>query len=297
MALVFQAIIIVFCIGYYFFDQRKTNLPFYDESKKLHKKYDSSIQHKFKYNGTYPINTGRNISLIEPFVLESSNGNITVDGINQLEVVIPNSRRFKEKYVKNTSENSDSYIIQTVAYYWTKNGAGGFYQNEEFGLSKMKYHLWIDERIEMDDVENFDKAELAELFTSNDVISRLSHTLLRQNTKIEPIDHNGTQVSVIPYIFDCSSEEIDIKCFFLTRNNKYDVQSMLKLQDWENILRITLSQLINDGYVGGKVTVLPSDKTFEILLKLGLALEPKVLEEEYVKIKTMKLAETILNEI
>ncbi|CUM54920.1 unnamed protein product [Debaryomyces tyrocola] len=71
----------------------------------------------------------------------------------------------------------------------------------------------------------------------------------------------------------------------------------LKLQDWENILRITLSQLINDGYVGGKVTVLPSDKSFEILLKLGLALEPKVLEEEYINSKTMKLRETILNEI
>lgn len=297
MALVFQTIIIVFCIGYYFFDQQKKNLPFYDVSTKLHKKYHSSIQHKFKYNGTYPINTGRNISIIEPFVLESSNGSITVDGINQLGVVIFNSRRFKEKYVKTTTESSDLSIVRIEAYHLTKDGTSGFYQNEEFGRLGMKYHLWIDERIEMDDDENFDKAELAELFTSNSTISRLSHTLLRQNKKIEPTEHNGTHTRIIPYIFDCSTDDVDIKCMFFTRNNKYDIQSMLKLQDWENILRITLSQLINDGYVGGKVTVLPSDKSFEILLKLGLALEPKVLEEEYINSKTMKLGETILNEI
>lgn len=296
MALVVQTIIIVFCIGYYLFDQQKKNLPFYDVSTKIHKKYHSSIQHTFKYNGTYPINTGRNMSIIEPFVLESSNGNITIDGINQLENFIPDSGRFKEKYVKNTMESSNSSMAEEIAYQMTKPGTSGFYQNEEFGQLRTKYHLWIDERIKMDDDENFDKAELAELFTSNSAISRLSHTLLRQNKKIEPIEHNGIHTSIIPAIFDCSSDDVDIKCLFFTRN-KYDIQSMLKLQDWENILRITLSQLINDGYVGGKVTVLPSDKSFEILLKLGLALEPKALEDEYINVKSMKLRETILNEI
>ena len=276
---------------------KKKDLPFYDISTKIHKRYHSSIQHTFKCNGTYPINTGRNMSIIEPFVLESSNGSITVDGINQLECFIPESHRFKEKYVKNTMESSNLSIGEQIAYQWTKPETGGFYQNEEFGLLGMKYHLWIDERIEMDDDENFDKAELAELFTSNSAISSLSHTLFRQNKKIEPTEHNGITTSIIPAICDCSSDDVDIKCLFFTRNNKYDIQSMLKLQDWENILRSTLSQLINDGYVGGKVTVLPSDKSFEILLKLGLALEPKVLEEEYINLKSMKLRETILNEI
>lgn len=297
MALVIQTIIIVFCIGYYLFDQQKKNLPFYDVSTEIHKKYHSSIQHTFKYNGTYPINTSRNMSIIEPFVLVSSNDSITVDGINQLENFIADSRRFKQKYVKNTIESSNSSIAEAITYQMTKPETSGFYQNEEFGQLRMKYHLWIDERIKMDDDENFDKAELAELFTSNSAISRLSHTLLRQNKKIEPTEHNGIHTSIIPAIFDCSSDDVDINCFFFTRKNKYDIQSMLKLQDWENVLRITLSQLINDGYVGGKVTVLPSDKSFEILLKLGLALEPKVLEEEYINMKSMKLRETILNKI
>lgn len=94
--------------------------------------------------------------------------------------------------------------------------------------------------VEMDD-ENFNKAEIAELFTSKRVISRLSHSLHRQNTKIEPTEHNGIHISFIPYIFDCSSDDVDIKCMLFTGNNKYDAQSILKLQYWENILRIIIT--------------------------------------------------------
>lgn len=39
---------------------------------------------------------------------------------------------------------------------------------------------------------------------------------------------------------------------------------MLRLDDWESILKVTLSQFINDGYVGGKVTIIPNDYSFEV---------------------------------
>lgn len=50
-------------------------------------------------------------------------------------------------------------------------------------------------------------------------------------------------------------------------------------------MRITLSQLINDGFIGGKVSIIPSEESFEIQLKLGLVLESEVLEEEYIEMK------------